>query len=211
MQYKFENRRDQCLGTSCPQSSPCSARKTWCSINEPWTQCISDQSGFPFSVAKDAENIWILCFDFRSYGPPPWDAYIRHWHWHLFLDPMLTSRTAVSGEVFWATLWVRTLRAAALRLEWNPTWQGTTCCWRMAVPPRSTAAWSPKMASNEANTYPPENERISLQKGAFWKDISFSNHQFSGDMLVFRGDSSFLNVDRHFLPTNHLEYISWLL
>ena len=42
----------------------------------------------------------------------------------------------------------------------------------------------------EINTTPPENERMSPEKGRFQKEIislpTSSNHHFSGDMLVFR-------------------------
>ena len=34
---------------------------------------------------------------------------------------------------------------------------------------------------------PPENERMSPEKGPSLKELSSFNHQFSGDMLVFRG------------------------
>ena len=32
--------------------------------------------------------------------------------------------------------------------------------------------------------YPPENERMSPERGLFQRELPFSNHQLSGDMLV---------------------------
>ena len=47
----------------------------------------------------------------------------------------------------------------------------------------------------------PENERMSLEKGPFWKEVSPSNHQISGDMLVFmREMSSYHHIFRPRYP-----------
>ena len=44
-----------------------------------------------------------------------------------------------------------------------------------------------KSWKNKQHAYFPENERMSLEKGPVLKETSSSNHQFSGNILVFRG------------------------
>ncbi len=47
------------------------------------------------------------------------------------------------------------------------------------------------------DSYPPENERMSPEKGPFYKDMSSSNHHFSGDIPIFNRNYIF-NQRVHF-------------